>query len=147
VGQFNFECCPLVQEIISVIHYLPCVYHCVCLLRIQHWEFISLPCPLCLGQVQCFTCPLFCPCFITVCCFLFSLAGQLSFGCCSLALEISPVIHYLPCFGECLIATRSQSSLPFLCLLTDSSVLSLVPFPSPFLWCSFSVLPAPSVCV
>jgi hypothetical protein len=24
VGQFSFECCPLVQEIISVILYLPC---------------------------------------------------------------------------------------------------------------------------
>jgi hypothetical protein len=23
MGQFNFECCPLVQEIISVIRYLP----------------------------------------------------------------------------------------------------------------------------
>jgi hypothetical protein len=24
VGQFNFECCPLVQEISSATHYLPC---------------------------------------------------------------------------------------------------------------------------
>jgi hypothetical protein len=24
VGQFNFECCPLVEEISSAIHYLPC---------------------------------------------------------------------------------------------------------------------------
>jgi hypothetical protein len=48
-----------------------------------------------------------------------------------------------PCFGEWLIASF-QPLLPFLCLFTDSLALSLGPCPSPFLWFSFSVWPAPS---
>jgi hypothetical protein len=53
VGQFNFECCRLVQEISSVIHYLSwfaVAYRCVCLLRVQCWGFIPLLQPLSLGR-------------------------------------------------------------------------------------------------
>jgi hypothetical protein len=35
----------------------------------------------------------------------FSFAGQLGFGCCSLAEEMNSVIHYLPSFGEWLITS------------------------------------------
>jgi hypothetical protein len=45
------------------------------------------------------------------------------------------VIHFLPCFGEWLIACWLLPFLPFLCLFTDSSVLRPTPCPSPFLWC------------
>jgi hypothetical protein len=53
------------------------------------------------------------------------------------------VIPYLLCFVEWLIACPLSAFLPFLCLLTDSLVLKLVPCPSLFLWCTFSI-PAPS---
>jgi hypothetical protein len=46
--------------------------------------------------------------------------------------------------GSGLSPIHYQSSLPFLCLFTDSSTLRLAPCPSPFLWCSFSI-PPPTV--
>jgi hypothetical protein len=61
VEQFSFECLPLVQEIFSAIHYLPLFgggLSTVFVSGILHWGFISLPCPLSLGQVQYATRPL-----------------------------------------------------------------------------------------
>jgi hypothetical protein len=65
----------------------------------------------------------------TVC---FQFCGAVSFGFCSLAQEMISVIHYLPCFGEWLISAHSLSSLPFLCLFTDSSALKPALAPLPF---------------
>jgi hypothetical protein len=48
--------------------------------------------------------------------------------------------------GSGLSPTCSQSSLPFLCLFTDSLALRLVPWPPPFLQCTFSIPPSPSHC-
>jgi hypothetical protein len=43
-----------------------------------------------------------------------------SFGCCSLAQEMSNMIGYLPCFREWLIAYLLSTFLPFQFLFTDS---------------------------
>jgi hypothetical protein len=147
VGQFKFECCPLVQEISSLwsttCPALEVVYRCVCLLRVQCCKFISLS--FLWGRL-CSTLPHHCLCFNTVHCLIFSFAGQFSFGCCSLAQEMSSVIHYLPCFGEWLITTHFVFTA-FPCLFTDSLALRLALCLSPFLWCSFSIPPLCSPCL
>jgi hypothetical protein len=51
-------------------------WSCLFTVFVQHWEFISLPHPLSWGQVQCSTCPLFCPSFISVRHLFFSFAEQ-----------------------------------------------------------------------
>jgi hypothetical protein len=56
------------------------------------------------------------------CYLVFNFAGQFDFGCCSLAQEMSLVIHYLPCFGEWLIAHLLMAFLLFWLLFTDSSL-------------------------
>jgi hypothetical protein len=150
-GQFNWEYWPLVQEIISVIQYLPCfrggLLLCF-LLRVECWEFVSLPHPLSLGQIQWATCPFHCLCFITVCCLFFSFVWQFGFGCCSLPQEIISWPITCPVSGSGLSPTWSQTSLPFLCLFTESLVLTLVLCPAPFLQWRISILRTPSsVCV
>jgi hypothetical protein len=103
VGQFSFECCPLVQELAlqsTTYPALEVASHCVCLLIVQCWDFSSLHHPLSLGQVKHATCPLCCSCLITVRCLFFIFARQFGFGCCSVAEEISSVIHYPLCFRE-----------------------------------------------
>jgi hypothetical protein len=93
--QFNFECCPLVQEISSAIHYLSC-FGGGLLLRFfigfsalgVYFFALSL-----LWDKLCSTSPLHCLCFITVCCLFFRFSG---FGCCCLPQEMISMIHYLP---------------------------------------------------
>jgi hypothetical protein len=79
VGQFSFECCPLIQEISPVIYYLPCferwLISCACSLRVWHCVFCCLPCTFFLGQVHFSTCPLHCLCLIKVHCLFFSFVG------------------------------------------------------------------------
>jgi hypothetical protein len=106
VGQFSFECCPLVQKISSAIHYLPCfgsgLLLCFCIgVSALGVYFFALP-PFS-GTGSVFQLPLNCPCFITVYYLLFSFAGQFCFGFCSLAQEMMSVIYYLPCFMVWLI--------------------------------------------
>jgi hypothetical protein len=84
--------------------------------------------PLSLGQVQCSISPLCCPCVMMVPCLFFSSVGQLGFGCCSLAQEMSSVIHYLPCFGECLSSAHSQPSC-LSCVLIVCTEISSWPLP------------------
>jgi hypothetical protein len=106
LGQFSFECglwfrrsalpsttCPALE--------VACC--CVCLLGFPCWVFISLPRPLSLGQVV-FQLPPLLSVFYYSLLFVFQFCGQFSFECCSLAKEMSSVIHYLPCFGDWLIA-------------------------------------------
>jgi hypothetical protein len=65
-------------------------------------SFFLCPIPFLWGRF--FYLPPLLSCFITVHCLFFNFAGQFSFGCFSLAQEMSSVIHYLPCFGEWIIA-------------------------------------------
>jgi hypothetical protein len=80
----------------------PALEGSVCLLRVQLWEFSSLPPPTLLWSRLYSIYPLCCPARLQFTVF-FSFAGQFSFGCCSLAQEMSSVVHYLPCFREWLI--------------------------------------------
>jgi hypothetical protein len=119
VGQFSFGGLWFKR---SVLQSTTCpalaVVFAVCLLGFPQWGFISLPCPLFLGQVQCSISPLCCLCFVTACCLFFSFVGQFSFGCCLLAQDMSSVIHFLPCFGDCLLPALSwPSCLYCVCLL------------------------------
>jgi hypothetical protein len=88
VRQISFECCPLAQEISSVVHYLPCFREWLIALLLSafaafpvfiYWdfgaEFSSLPHPLPLGQVQCSTLA-HSPCLITVHCLFFCFVGS-----------------------------------------------------------------------
>jgi hypothetical protein len=65
--------------------------------------------------------------------FVFQFCWAVDFGCCSMP-QMSSVIHYLPCFGEWLIA---HLLLVFLS--------RLVPCPSPFLKCTFNIPPPSAV--
>jgi hypothetical protein len=124
VEQFKFECCALVQEMIPVIHYLPCFGggFLLCLfigVSALGAYFFALPPFSGAGSVF-HQPPLLSVCY-AVCCLLFSFGGQFDFGCCSLAQEMSSVICYLPYFGEWLIVHLLSAFLPFQCLFTDSS--------------------------
>jgi hypothetical protein len=102
VGQFGFECCPLVQEISPVIHYLPCFGGGISLSLFTEISALG---------VYIFAVPLFsgagcvppAPSTVHILSQFFSFVGQFGFGCCSLAQENSFVVHYLPCFGKWLI--------------------------------------------
>jgi hypothetical protein len=55
--------------------------------------------------------------------FVFNFVWQFDFGFCLLAQEMSSVIHYLPYFGEWLVACLFSAFLPFQHLFTDSDSL------------------------
>jgi hypothetical protein len=72
-----------------------------------YWEFSTgslflCLAPLSLGYVQCANCLFRWLCLNTVHCLFFSFVVQFGFGWCSLAQETISVIHYPPCFRECL---------------------------------------------
>jgi hypothetical protein len=78
VGQFNLECCPLVQEINSVIHYLPCFGGglLLCLFTESSALGVYFFSPLFFSRAgSVFYPPLSCLCFITVHSLFFSFAG------------------------------------------------------------------------
>jgi hypothetical protein len=107
-GAVQFWVWPLVQEISSAIHYclaLEVAFCCVCLLCFCAGIYFFAP-PPSLGQVQCSINSL----CMTVHCLFFSFEGQFSFGCCSLAQEMSSVIHFLPAHSQ-------PSCLSCVCLL------------------------------
>jgi hypothetical protein len=62
-----------------------------------------------------------------------------------LAQEMSSVIHYLPCFGEWLITHLLSVFTVFPVFVYLEFMLRLALCSSPFLWCTFSVPPVPSV--
>jgi hypothetical protein len=135
VRQFTFECCPLLQEISSAIHYLPCLevtYHCVCLLRVQHWEISSLPHPLFRGKFN--MPPIPSPVHVRlqfIVCFSV-LLGSLGRDADIWVRRSSLWSTTCPASGSGFLPPCSQPSLPFLSLFTESLVLSLAPFPSFF---------------
>jgi hypothetical protein len=144
VGQFNFECCPLAQEISSVIHYLPCFGGALSLclfIKSSVLGFYSFASPPLSRQVQFSTSrtPLSVLDYSLL--FVFQFCGKVQFW----VLLSESGDHLCDLFPALLWSGLSpaccQSLLPFLCLFTDSLVLSLAPCPSPFFWCSFSVPP------
>jgi hypothetical protein len=124
VWQFKFEYYPQVKEISSVVHYLSCFGggFSLCLftgISALGAYFFALP-PFFWGRFSVPSAPSadsmllwFTGCF-------FSFVGQVDFGCCSLAQEMSSVIHYLLCFGECLVTSLLLAFLPFQCLFSNS---------------------------
>jgi hypothetical protein len=71
---------------------------CACLLGIC---FFALPLFCGAGSVIC-QLPPGCQCVVMVRCLFFNFAEPFDFGCCSLAQEMSFVVHYMPCFRQCL---------------------------------------------
>jgi hypothetical protein len=55
-----------------------------------------------------------------VCCLFFNFAEPFDFGCCSLAQEMSFVVHYLPYFRQWLITGLLWAFLAFQPLFTGS---------------------------
>jgi hypothetical protein len=123
MGQFKFECCPQVQEISSVVYYLPALevaFQCACLLGLPVLGGYFFAPPLFSGAHSVFHQPhLLSVCYESLL-FVFSFPGQFGGGCCSLAQEMSSVICYLPCFRDWLIACLLLACLPFQFLFTDS---------------------------
>jgi hypothetical protein len=144
VGQFHFECCPPVQEISSVIHYLPALevaFRYLCLLRVQHWEFSSLPWPPFFGEGSAFHPPTLLWMLDYSSLTVFQFCGAVWFW----MLVSGSGDPLLPCFREWLI-THSLSAfadiLVFIYWWFGAEFSSL---PHPFLWCRFSIPPAPSI--
>jgi hypothetical protein len=102
VGQFSFDCCPLVQEISSTIHYLSCfggglslcLFTGISTLGVYFFALSPFP-----GEGSVFHLP---PplSVLDYSSLFFSFVGKFGFVCCSLVQEIS----YLLCFREWLIA-------------------------------------------
>jgi hypothetical protein len=105
LGQFSFESCPFVQRISSEIHYLPCfgggLLLCLFTGISELGAYFLAPPPFsgagCVPPAPLLSMFYYCSLF-------FSFSRNFSFGCCSLVQEMISVIHYLPCFGEWLIA-------------------------------------------
>jgi hypothetical protein len=79
----------------------------------------------------------------------FSFVGQFGFGYCSLAQEISSVIHYFA-FGSGLLPIYSQPLLPFLYLFTDSLVgaeISSLPLSLSLVYFQCSICPLCCPCL
>jgi hypothetical protein len=130
VGQFNFESCLLVQEIISVIHYLPCFGGglLLCLFTdssVLSVYFFALPFISGAGMSPA---PFAVHARLQIAVY-FSVLWSLVLDAALVLRKSALVIHYLPCFGE-FIAHLLSVFTAFLCLFTDSSLpfsLSLVP--------------------
>jgi hypothetical protein len=118
VWQFKFACCPQVQEITSVVHQLSCFGGSFSLCLFTGGLFLCLT-PFFWGRVSVLPEAPCCQRVVMVRCLFFNFAEQFDFGCCSLALEMSFVIHCLPCLREWLI---TYPLLPF----SLSSVLLLI---------------------
>jgi hypothetical protein len=147
VGQFNFECCPLVQ-ISSAIHYLPCFGGGLSLCLFMESSALGVkffaPPPFLWGRFSVPPVPS-------------AVYDRLQFTVClsvlwgSLVLDVALWLRRSalwstphPALGSGLSPTHFQPSLPFLCLFTDGLGLGLAPCPAPFLWCRFRVPHTPS---
>jgi hypothetical protein len=138
VWQFKFACCPQVQKISSVVHQLSYFGGGFLLCLFTGGLFLCLAPFSGTRSVFCQLAPC-CQCVVMVCCLFFNFVELFDFWCCSLAQEMSFVVHYLPCFRQWLITCLLSAFLP---LFTDGSQ-RLAPCLSPLLWCTFSN-PAPS---
>jgi hypothetical protein len=141
VWQFYFECCTQVQEISSVVHWLSCSgggFSLCSFTRISMLGayFFAPPNFYGSGSVS-HQLSHYCQCVMMVHCLFFNFVGQSDFGCCSLAQEMSSMIHYLPCFREWLIThPLSPSCLSSSCLrIVHADINSLLLL----LWCTCSV--------
>jgi hypothetical protein len=105
VGQFSFEYCIQVQEISSAIRYLPCLGGglSLCLFTGISTVGVYFFAPPTFSGAGCVLPPPPLSAFYYSSLFVFQFFGHFSFGCCSLAQEMSSVIHYPPCFEEWLI--------------------------------------------
>jgi hypothetical protein len=122
VWQFSFEHCPLVQEINSAIHYLPCFGGGLSAVFV-YWDFCTVSfflCPAPISGEGCVPLTSLHFLFYYSLLFFFSFAEQFSFGCCSVAQKMSSVIYYLPWFEEWLITCPFSIFTLFLCLFTDN---------------------------
>jgi hypothetical protein len=120
VGQFSFECCPLVQEISSVIHYLPWFERWLIAVFV-HWGFSAENLVLCLttflwGRFSVLPIPSAVHVWLqlAVC---FSVLWGSSVWDAALWLRRSSLWSTTcPALGGSLLLTCSQPLLPFLCL-------------------------------
>jgi hypothetical protein len=136
VWQFKFKIFPQVWEISSVVHFLSCFGggFLLCLFTgiSMLGTYFFAPSPFPCGRVSVLSVLPCSQCVMMVHCLFFNFAGQFDFGCCSLAQEMSSVIHYLPCFREWPITCQVLAFLPFWHLFTDSLCLDLLLSPPCF---------------
>jgi hypothetical protein len=122
-GSVQFWMQSLVQEIISIIHYLPCFGggFLLCLFTgIYGWGLFLCPVRFLRGRFSVPSAPsTVCVLWLFTVWFQFCQAVQ--FWMLLSGQEMISVFHYLPCFREWFIASPHSVFLPFLYLFTDSS--------------------------
>jgi hypothetical protein len=115
-----------------------------------YWDFCTGGLFLCPGPFLWGRLSVCQPSLLSVCynssLFVFQFCGQFDLGCCSLAQEMSSMIHYLPCFGKWLIAHSTLGFCAFPVFFYWFFALILSPSFSSFLRCTFSI-PVPSAVV
>jgi hypothetical protein len=138
----KFVCCPLVQEIISVIHYLLCFGGglLLCLFTESSGRLVLCPTPFLWGQFSMPPVPSVVHVWLqfAVC---FSVLWDTLVLDAALWLRRSALWSTTcPALGSSLLPAHCQPLLLFLCLFTEFGTENLVHC----LWCRFSMPPAPS---